>query len=186
MKGSTRRLLTRDGEVGIRIWNVPTTAAAAAAPSRPRICVGAATMSPSTSAALTICDQKATLWTGPDSPVALGSASEGMFSPDGNTVFAFDGKTGRFWHAADGSPVGAPVQIGYEISQAVFSGDSKFVLTAGVGGDRSEARLWRGDNGAAAGPPIRQPAEEWIALAQRHRCDPSLNRAHRSGDGGGP
>jgi predicted Zn finger-like uncharacterized protein len=75
------------------------------------------------------------------------------FSPDGRAVLtASDDKTARLWSAADGTPIGKPMQHQDTVATVTFSPDGRTVLTSG--GDKT-ARLWSAADGTPIGTPMQ-------------------------------
>ena len=74
------------------------------------------------------------------------------FSPDGKTVLTGgEDNTARLWNAADGTPIGQPLQHQDIVRAVAFSPDGKTVLT---GSEDETARLWHAPT-ILAGDPRR-------------------------------
>jgi WD40 repeat protein/tRNA A-37 threonylcarbamoyl transferase component Bud32 len=81
------------------------------------------------------------------------------FSPDGKTVLTGspDG-TARLCSAANGQPIGSPLQHQGAVIVVAFSPDGTTVLTGGIDGT---ARLWDAATGRPLGSPVRHQFIVW-------------------------
>lgn len=84
------------------------------------------------------------LWTPKTQPPAINSVA---FSPDGKLIVAAAGdQTAIIWDAASGNQVRVLQGHSFAVQRAVFSPDSKTILTLGGGNDQT-VRLWDAETG---------------------------------------
>ena len=84
------------------------------------------------------------IWTREMQPPNINSVA---FSPDGKWIVAAGGdQTAMIWDAASGKPVRVLQGHGDAVQRAVFSPDSKTILTLGGGNDLT-VRLWDVETG---------------------------------------
>ena len=89
------------------------------------------------------------------------------------------GKTARLWNAADGKPIGPPLQHQDEVRAVAFSPDGKTVLT---GSHDKTAWLWNAADGKPIGPPLQHLGPglmPWRSAPTARPCSPAASKIAR-------